>query len=65
MRYVLEGSVQRSETRVRINAPLIDVDTAQHLWAERYDEAIDDLFDLQDRITKRIVRTLAVRLTDI
>ena len=65
VRYVLEGSVQRSETRVRINAQLIDVDTAQHLWAERYDEEIDDLFDLQDKITKRIVRTLAVRLTDI
>ena len=65
VRYVLEGSVQRSETRIRINAQLIDVDTEQHLWAERYDEAIDDLFDLQDKITKRIVRTLAVRLTDI
>ncbi|MCZ6861192.1 MAG: adenylate cyclase [Alphaproteobacteria bacterium] len=65
VRYVLEGSVQRSGERVRINAQLIDVDTARHLWAERYDEAIDDIFDLQDRITKRIVRTLTVRLTDI
>ena len=65
VRYVLEGSVQRSGERIRINAQLIDVETAGHLWAERYDEAIDDIFDLQDRITKRIVRTLAVRLTDI
>ena len=65
VRYVLEGSVQRSGERVRINAQLIDATTGGHLWAERYDEAIDDIFDLQDRITKRIVRTLAVRLTDI
>jgi len=65
VRYVLEGSVQRSGERVRINAQLIDATTGGHLWAERYDEEIDDIFDLQDRITKRIVRTLAVRLTDI
>ena len=57
--------VQRSDQRVRINAQLIDAESGQHLWAERYDEAIGDIFDLQDKITERIVRTLAVRLTDI
>ena len=65
VRYVLEGSVQRSGERVRINAQLIDATTGGHLWAERYDEAIDDIFDLQDRITKRIVQSLAIRLTKI
>jgi TolB-like protein/class 3 adenylate cyclase/Tfp pilus assembly protein PilF len=65
VRYVLEGSVQRSGDRIRINAQLIDVGTGGHLWAERYDEAIGEIFDLQDKITTRIVRTLAVRLTDI
>ena len=65
VRYVLEGSVQRSNQRVRINVQLVDAMSGQHLWAERYDESIDDIFDLQDRITKRIVQSLAVRLTDI
>ena len=65
VRYVVEGSVQKLGERVRINAQLIDATTGQHLWADRYDEAAVDLFDLQDRITKHIVRTLAVKLTDI
>jgi adenylate cyclase len=65
VRYVLEGSVQRSERRVRINVQLIDATSGRHLWAERYDESIDDIFDLQDRITEYIVQSLAVRLTDI
>ena len=50
---------------IRINAQLIDGATGQHLWAERYDESAEDIFELQDEITRRIVRTLAVRLTDI
>lgn len=65
VRYVLEGSVQRNDQRVRINVQLIDGASGQHLWAERYDESIDDIFELQNRITKRIVQSLAVRLTDI
>jgi adenylate cyclase len=65
VRYVLEGSVQRNDQRVRINVQLIDAASGQHLWAERYDESIDDIFDVQDRITERIVQSLAVRLTDI
>jgi adenylate cyclase len=65
VRYVLEGSVQKQAERVRINVQLIDAAGGQHLWAERYNESIEDIFELQDRITKRIVQSLAVRLTDI
>lgn len=63
VRYVLDGSVQKTDERVRINAQLIDAEDGQHLWAERYDEPIVDLFDLQDRIASQIVRALAVRLS--
>ena len=65
VRYVLEGSVQKIGDRVRINAQLIDAGTGRHLWADRYEESLTDLFDLQDRITRHIVRTLAVKLSDI
>ena len=65
VRYVLEGSVQKMGERVRINAQLIDARTDQHLWAERYDGGVADLFELQDQITERVVRTLSVRLTSI
>ena len=65
VRYIVEGSVQKLGERVRINAQLGDAISGQHLWANRYDEAAADLFNLQDRITKHIVRTLAVKLTDI
>ncbi len=58
VRYVLEGSVRRSGERVRITAQLIDAATSAHLWAERYDRAITDIFALQDEITERIVTTL-------
>ena len=54
MRYILEGSVRRSENRIRITAQLIEAESAGHLWAERYDRRIDDLFDLQDEITEAI-----------
>jgi adenylate cyclase len=63
VRYVLEGSVRRAANQVRINAQLIDGTTGGHLWAERYDGSIDDVFALQDRITKRIVKALSVTLT--
>ena len=63
VRYVLEGSVQRAGERVRVNAQLIDATSGHHLWAERYDEDIKDIFDLQDEITTRIVGALAVKLT--
>lgn len=65
VRYVLEGSVQKIGENIRINAQLIDGTTGRHLWAERFDERAENIFDLQDGITRRIVRTLAVRLTDI
>ncbi len=64
VRYVLEGSVQKRGERVRINVQLIDSTNGQHLWAERYDEPVADVFDLQEKITRHIVRTLAVRLTE-
>ena len=72
VRYVLEGSVQRSSNRVRINAQLIAADTDTHLWAERFDHDAGDLFTLQDGITRGIAGALnaqliaaeAVRATD-
>jgi TolB-like protein/class 3 adenylate cyclase len=63
VRYVLEGSVRRVGNEVRINAQLIDSTTGGHLWAERYDGRMDDIFALQDKITGQIVNALAVKLT--
>jgi TolB-like protein/class 3 adenylate cyclase/Flp pilus assembly protein TadD len=63
VRYVLEGSVRRAGDKLRINAQLIDATTGHHLWAERYDGQIGDVFALQDRITEKIVAALAVKLT--
>jgi len=60
--YVLEGSVQRSAGRVRVNAQLIDVATGFHRWAERYDREMKDVFDVQDDISKNIVAALAQSL---
>jgi TolB-like protein len=62
-RYVLEGSVRRAGDIVRINAQLIDATTGGHLWAERYDGKMEDIFSLQDKITQKIVAALAVKLT--
>jgi adenylate cyclase len=62
VRYVLEGSVQKGSGKVRINAQLIDAGTGSHLWAERYERDIKDLFALQDEIVERIVATLAVKI---
>ncbi len=63
VRYILEGSVRRAGEQVRINAQLIDATTGGHLWAERYDGAMTDVFALQDKVTERIVKALAVELT--
>lgn len=63
VRYVLEGSVRRAGEQVRINAQLIDGTKGHHLWAERYDSSMKDVFALQDRITQKIVLALAVKLT--
>src|SRR5438552_236329 len=62
VRYVLEGSVRRSGNRVRITGQLIDTATGAHLWADRFDGAIEDIFDLQDRVTSRVVGAIAPRL---
>ena len=63
MRYVLEGSVRRLGSRVRVNAQLINAETDAHLWAERFDGDISDLFGLQNEITGRIARALQFELT--
>jgi adenylate cyclase len=63
VRYVLEGSVRRAEDQVRINAQLIDATTGGHLWAERYDGMMENIFVLQDKITQKIVAALKVTLT--
>jgi len=62
VRYVLEGSVRRSDNRVRIAAQLIDATTATHLWADRFDSAIENVFDLQDRLTATVVGAVAPQL---
>jgi adenylate cyclase len=64
VRYVLEGSVQRSADRIRINAQLIDALTGHHLWAERYERDLKDLFVLQDEITIKILTGVRVKLTE-
>jgi len=63
VRYVLEGSVRKADNRVRINAQLIDATTGGHLWAERYDGNLGDIFALQDRIREKIVAAIAVKMT--
>jgi len=63
VRYVLEGSVQRSGDRIRINAQLIDALKGHHLWSERYDRDLKDFFVLQDEITMKIITALRVKLT--
>ena len=63
VRHVLEGSVRRSGDRVRINAQLIDGLTNSHVWAERYDGTVEDVFDLQDRITSEIIEALKLEFS--
>jgi len=62
VRYVVEGSVRRAGNRVRITAQLIEASTGNHLWAERYDRDLEDIFAVQDEIAQLIVSTLAERL---
>jgi len=64
VRYVLEGSIQTSGDQIRVTAQLIDATTGHHLWSERYDRDLKDLFALQDEITLRILRALQVKLTE-
>jgi TolB-like protein/Flp pilus assembly protein TadD len=67
VRYVLEGSVRKGGRRLRITAQLVDAATANHLWADRYEGTLDDIFDLQDRITLDVVRAIepSVQLAEI
>ncbi|MFQ5973236.1 MAG: adenylate/guanylate cyclase domain-containing protein, partial [Alphaproteobacteria bacterium] len=62
VRYVLEGSVRKAGERVRISAQLIDGRSGGHLWAERYDRGLKDIFAVQDDVTEKIVRALEVKL---
>ena len=62
VRYVLEGSVQRSGKRLRVNVQLIDAESGKHLWAERFDKPVADLFDMQDEIVSRLAHTLGAQL---
>jgi adenylate cyclase len=64
VRYVLEGSVRKAGDRVRITAQLIDAATGHHLWAERFDRDLADIFEVQDEVSSRIVATLAGRLAE-
>jgi adenylate cyclase len=63
VRYVLEGSVQRSADRIRINVQMIDALTGHHIWAEKYDRDLKNIFALQDEITMKIITSLQVKLT--
>jgi TolB-like protein len=64
VRYVLEGSVRKGGDRVRITAQLIDAATGNHLWAERYDGDLTDIFALQDEITKKVVASIEPKLLE-
>jgi TolB-like protein len=62
VRYVLEGSMQRGGNRLRVNVQLIDAETGNHLWAERFDKPVADLFDMQDEIVSRLANMLSIQL---
>jgi adenylate cyclase len=64
VKYVLEGSVRRADDRVRITAQLVDAKNGNHLWADRYDRNMKDLFTLQDDITMKVIMALEVKLTE-
>jgi TolB-like protein len=65
VRYILEGSARRAAGRVRINVQLIDAIGGDHLWADRFDRGLEDIFAVQDEVTSRIVEELVGRLTDL
>jgi TolB-like protein/Flp pilus assembly protein TadD len=64
VRYVLEGSVQRASDRMRVNVQLIDATTGAHLWAERFDKPLADLFEMQDQIVARLANVLTAQLVE-
>jgi adenylate cyclase len=65
VRYVLEGSVQKSGDRLRINANLIEASDARQLWAEQFDEDVSNIFEVQDKVLNRIISALTLKLTDV
>jgi len=62
MRYVLEGSVRKAQNRVRITGQLIDTATGAHVWADRFDGALDDIFELQDQVASSVVGAIEPKL---
>jgi TolB-like protein/class 3 adenylate cyclase len=62
VRYVLEGSVRRAGNRVRITGQLVDAATGNHIWADRYDSTLEDIFDLQDRVTSSVIGAISPQL---
>src|SRR5271169_3476248 len=62
VRYVLEGSVQRAGNRIRVNVQLVDAESGNQLWAERFDKPLADLFDMQDEIVSRLANQLGAEL---
>ena len=65
VRYVLEGSVQRGGNRMRVNVQLIDAESGSHLWAERFEKPVTDLFDMQDEIVARLGNSLNAQLVAV
>src|SRR6201988_4165804 len=64
VRYVLEGSVRKAANRVRITGQLVDTTTGAHLWADRFEGGIEDIFDLQDQLTREIIAALKIKLSE-
>jgi TolB-like protein/DNA-binding winged helix-turn-helix (wHTH) protein/cytochrome c-type biogenesis protein CcmH/NrfG len=64
VRYILEGSIRTDQDRIRVNAQLVDSHEGGHLWTDRFDYALDDLFAMQDAVTLRIIEALAIALTE-
>lgn len=62
VRYVVEGAIQRSKDRVRINVQLIDAEPGHHIWAERFERSVEDLFEVQDEVIQKIVASLAPKV---
>lgn len=65
VRYVLEGSVRKAGSQIRITGQLIDTSTGTHLWADRFDGNLEDVFDLQDQVTTRVVGALGTKLQQV
>jgi len=62
VRYVLEGSVRKAANRVRITGQLVDAQTGAHLWADRFEGGLEDIFDLQDNVTASVVGAISPKL---